>query len=526
MPSVASPSSPAAADAPAVDASGAPTAGGPDRAASDPGSGPAPDPAAPLRALLAEQRAAFARGAPDLAARRAALATLADGLRAWQEPIVEAVAEDFGGRAREETLLYELFPALAEIGHTRRHLARWMRPRRVRPAWFLLPATAHVRWQPLGVVGVLGAWNYQLLLSIGPIIGALAAGNHVMVKPSEVTPRTADVIARLLAERFPRSYVAGVTGGPEVAAAFSALPFDHLFFTGSTRVGHLVMRAASEHLVPVTLELGGKSPAIVHREADLARAARRIMAGKLVNAGQTCVAPDYVLVPHDRVAAFVDAARQAAAALYPRLVANADYTRVVTRRHWERLAALVAGARAAGAQVVEVNPAAEACSAENRVFAPTLVVAGAGREGAAALDALPLMQEEIFGPVLPVIGYDAGDSGPPTAAMAYVNARARPLALYYFDDDGGRAEAVLEGTTSGGALVNDVLLHLGQPGLPFGGVGPSGMGHYHGRDGFETFSKKKGVMVQRRLSATALLQPPYGARTRLLLARLLRLAGG
>jgi coniferyl-aldehyde dehydrogenase len=349
-------------------------------------------------------------------------------------------------------------------------------------------------------------------------VGAIAAGNRVMVKPSEITPRTAALIADLLAERFPGEVLAGVTGGADVAAAFAALPFDHLFFTGSTRVGKLVMQAASAGLVPVTLELGGKSPAIVHRSYDVARAAERIVAGKLVNAGQTCVAPDYVLVPHDRLDAFVAAAERAAAALYPRLVASADYTRMVTRQHWERLAGLVAGAEAAGARVRRVNPAGEACTPENRVFAPTFVLG--------ATDAMPLMQEELFGPVLPVLGYDPGDGGVPDAALAAVAARPHPLALYYFDDDRPRVHAVLARTRSGGALVNDVLYHLGQPNLPFGGVGESGMGHYHGFDGFATFSKKKGVMVQGRLAATSLLRPPYGARQRALIARLLRLVGG
>ena len=475
---------------------------------------PAADPSpAALAALLAEQRSAFARGAPDLDARLAALDTLRDAVRDWKDRLVAAVDDDFGGRAREETEMLELFPLLAEIGNARRHLKGWMKPRRVRPTWFLLPATARVVWQPLGVVGVVGAWNYQLLLSLSPIVGALAAGNHVMVKPSEITPRTAATIAAMLAERFPRARVAGVTGGADVAAAFAALPFDHLIFTGSTRVGKLVMRAASEHLTPVTLELGGKSPAIVHADAPLARTVERIVAGKLLNAGQTCVAPDYALVRRDRVDAFVDAAAATAASLYPRLVDTRDYTRLVTRRHWERLRALVDGARAAGARVVEVNPAAEACTAENRVFPPTLVVG--------ADDALPLMQEELFGPVLPVVPYDTLDE-----AIAYVNARPRPLALYYFDGDRGRIEQVVARTISGGVAVNDVIYHLAQDNLPFGGVGASGMGHYHGRDGFETFSKKKGIMEQSRWTSLGLLRPPYTGRTRTLVERLMRLAGG
>jgi coniferyl-aldehyde dehydrogenase len=470
------------------------------------------DPAA-LAALLAEQRAAFARGAPDHDRRVAALDTLRDAVRAHEAELVAAVSEDFGGRAAEETLLLELFPLLDEIKNARRNLRKWMRPRSVRPAWYLLPGRARVQYQPLGVVGVIGAWNYQLLLSLSPIVGALAAGNHVMVKPSEITPRTAELIRRILAERFPREYVAAVTGGADVAAAFSALPFDHLIFTGSTRVGRLVMKAAAENLTPVTLELGGKSPVILHRDAPLARSVGRIVTGKLYNAGQTCVAPDYALVHRARVAAFVDEVRRTSAALYPRLVDTRDYTRIVTRAHWERLRELADGARAAGAEVLEVNPAGEACTAENRVFPPTVVVG--------APDASPLMQEEIFGPILPVVAYDTLDE-----AVAYVNARPRPLALYYFDDDGRRAEDVLARTTSGGAAVNDVLLQLAVDDLPFGGVGPSGMGHYHGFDGFQTFSKKKGVFVQSRFASGGMLRPPYGERSRKIIRALLRSVGG
>jgi len=463
-----------------------------------------------LESVLAAQRAAFERGAPDAAARRAALAALATLLRAEQEAFVRAVSEDFGGRAREETLLLELFPLRDEIRRARRRLRGWMRPRRVRPAWFLLPARARVMYQPLGVVGVIGAWNYPLLLTLSPLVGALAAGNHAIVKPSEIAPRTAALLARLLADRFAPEYVTAVTGGPDVAAALAALPLDHLVFTGSTRVGRLVMRAASERLTPVTLELGGKSPAIVHRDYPVERAAERIAAGKLLNAGQTCVAPDYALVARDRVDAFRAAVERAAGRLYPRLVDNADYTRIVSAAHWQRLDALVADARAGGAETVVIDPARETFGAENRVFPPTLVIAPG--------DDRAVMQEEIFGPVLPIVPYDTLDG-----AIAYVGGRPRPLALYYFDDDGTRVRRVLERTTSGGVTVNDVVLHLGQDDLPFGGVGPSGMGHYHGFDGFERFSKKKGVMLQSRWTPIALLRPPYDRRVRALVDRLLRL---
>src|SRR5512146_496649 len=250
-----------------------------------------------LRAVFDAQRAAFGRGAPDYARRMRALADLRDGLRAHEDELIAAIAADYGGRAAEETLLLELLPLYDEIRHARRHLRSWMKRRRVKPTWFLMPSRAFVMYQPLGVVGVIGAWNYQLLLTLSPLIDAIAAGNHVILKPSEITPRSAQLVAQLIAERFPADYVTVVTGPAHVGAAFSALPFDHLIFTGSTRLGPVVMRAASENLTPVTLELGGKSPAIVHPTFSLSLALRRILIGKLYNAGQTCVAPDYLMVP-------------------------------------------------------------------------------------------------------------------------------------------------------------------------------------------------------------------------------------
>jgi coniferyl-aldehyde dehydrogenase len=471
----------------------------------DPGS---PD---PLTCALTAQRAAFARGAPDYRRRIAALSALRDGLHAHEDALVQAVSDDYGGRAREETLLLELFPLYEAIRHARRHLRRWMRRRRVGGSWALLPARAFVMYQPLGVVGVVGAWNYQLLLTLGPVVDAIAAGNHVMLKPSEVTPRSAALIARLVAERFAPEYMTVVTGGPETAAAFSALPFDHLVFTGSTRVGHLVMRAASEHLTPVTLELGGKSPAIVHASFPLATAMRRILVGKLYNAGQTCLAPDYLLVPEGREAEVERLAIAMVRELYPTLADNADYTRIAAPAHHDRLQRAVAEAEARGARVVRMAPAGEPPRPGDRVVPPTLVFG--------APDDTTLMREEIFGPVLPVVTYATLD-----AAIEYVNARPRPLALYYFDLDRGRVDHVLARTISGGVTINDVVLHIAQPNLPFGGVGASGMGHYHGFDGFQQLSKKKGVMVQSRLSALSLFHPPYGVRTRRLLDVLLRAA--
>lgn len=463
-----------------------------------------------LAKLFEAQRSAFNRGAPGYRRRMDALAALRDGLRRGQEDLVRAVSDDFGGRAREETLLLEMFPVYDQIRHARHHLRRWMRRRRVASAWFLQPSRVFYQYQPLGVVGVIGAWNYQILLTLGPVIDALAAGNHVMLKPSEVTPRSADALARIIVETFPAEYVTCVTGGADVAGAFSSLPFDHLVFTGSTRVGHHVMQAAAANLTPVTLELGGKSPAILHESYPLGRAADRVMSAKLYNAGQTCVAPDYLLLPSGCEAAFETEARRVVAKLYPRLAGNADYTRIVDRRHYDRLVAGIEDAAAKGARVVPLSVAAET-SADDRIVAPTLVFA--------PTDDMMLMREEVFGPVLPVVSYRTLDE-----AIAFVNARPRPLALYYFDHDPDRIDRVLSRTVSGGVTINDCIFHLVQHNLPFGGVGPSGMGHYHGFDGFVTFSKKRGVMVQPRWAVTPLLRPPYGRRARAAIGALLRIA--
>ncbi len=449
-----------------------------------------------LEARLDAQRQAFARGAPNYRRRMQALESLRDGVHARQDELVHAVSDDFGGRAAEETRLLELFPVYDQIQHARRHLKQWMRRRSVRSAWFLQPSRAFYQYQPLGVVGVIGAWNYPLLLTLAPAIDAIAAGNHVMVKPSEVTCRSAEVIARIVADVFPPEYVTCVLGDATVASAFSALPFDHLLFTGATPVGRLVMRAAAANLTPVTLELGGKSPAIIHESYPLSRAVSRILAGKLYNAGQTCVGPDYVLLPAGHEAAFESEARRVVAALYPRLRDNRDYTRIINRRHYDRLQALIADASAKGARVVELEPTAERGDVENGILPPTLIFS--------PTSAMSVTQEEIFGPVLPVLTYHTLDE-----AIGYVNARARPLALYYFDDDPRRQETILARTLSGGVIFNDCVVHLAQHNLPYGGVGPSGMGHYHGFDGFATFSKKRGVMVQQRWAVTSVLRPPW-----------------
>ena len=434
----------------------------------------------------------------DYHERIAALSALEALLSDNTPGLAAAIDRDFRGRALEETRLLEIFPAIQAIRHARRHLRRWMKPQR-RPTgiWFK-PGRSRVLFQPLGVVGIVVPWNYPIYLAVGPIVAAISAGNRVMVKMSESVPATGALFASLVERHFASETLTVVNGGPQVARAFAALPFDHLLFTGSTEVGRHVMRSAADHLTPVTLELGGKSPAIVGRGIDVADAADRVLYGKCLNAGQTCIAPDYVLVPEERVEAFAAAARRTVATLYPTLRDNRDYTAIVDARHRARLAAYLDEARARGARVEEVNPAGEDL-ADSPKLAPTLVFGAA--------DDLRVMREEIFGPILPIVAYrELGE------AIAYVNARPRPLALYVFDRDRESVERVLRETVSGGVTVNETILHIAQEELPFGGVGPSGMGEYHGRAGFETFSKRKSVFFPSRLSALKMLRPPYGSR--------------
>jgi coniferyl-aldehyde dehydrogenase len=357
-------------------------------------------------------------------------------------------------------------------------------------------ATARIEYQPLGVIGIIAPWNYPLSLALMPLATALAAGNRAMIKPSEMTPRTSALIVKLISETFPEDQVAVVTGDADVGAAFAALPFDKIVFTGSTAVGRAVMRAASENLVPVTLELGGKSPVIVDEGQPLARVAGHIAFGKLANAGQTCVAPDYVLIAAPDVERFVETYRAAVEKLYPSGPASDDYTSIVNDRHFARLRGLLDDATAKGARVIEVGKTPEQAGTRPHTLAPTLVLD--------ANDGMRVMQEEIFGPVLPVIPYGTLDE-----AIAYVNAHPRPLALYYFGNAGPNRTKVLTRTTSGNVTVNGTLMHYVQDDLPFGGIGASGMGAYHGVEGFRSLSHAKGVLYQRRWNAGVLLWPPF-----------------
>jgi coniferyl-aldehyde dehydrogenase len=446
-----------------------------------------------LPTILARLRAAQRAHTPSYAQRMDDLKRLRSAFKARFDRLATAMSADFGRRSKQECVLGDAVTVIQDIDHIRSHLHGWMRSKRDLADWLFWPARTEVRYQPLGVVGVISPWNYPVNLALLPLSAAIAAGNHVMLKPSEHTPRTSEELKALLEEVFPTDRVAVVLGDPDVAAAFAALPFDHLFFTGSTAVGRKVMLAAAQNLTPVTLELGGKSPAILAPGYSIATAVDRIAAGKLLNAGQTCIAPDYVLMQKESVAPFVAEMQRIVAQRYPNLATNPDYTSIVNDGQYRRLAGYLDAARAAGANVVELAQG----DAANRILAPTLVIDPPAN--------LALMQDEIFGPILPIIGVDSVD-----AAIDFVNARPRPLALYHFDNDSARTQRVLDRTIAGGVTVNDTVLHIAQTNLPFGGVGPSGMGHYHGHEGFLTFSKQKPVLYQARFSSMKLLQPPYG----------------
>jgi coniferyl-aldehyde dehydrogenase len=379
-----------------------------------------------------------------------------------------------------------------------RHVARWMRPERRHVAVTFAPAKARIEYQPLGVVGIISPWNYPVALTLMPLATAIAAGNRVMIKPSEVTAATSELMRKILAESFPQEQVAVVTGDAKVGAAFAGLPFDHLLFTGSTSVGRAVLRAASDNLVPTTLELGGKSPVIIDRGASLATAARRVAYGKLANAGQTCIAPDYVLVPEAEVDDFVLEYRDAVLHLYPHIASNKDYSSIVNESQHARLLALLADAREKGARLVEIGLSGDDRPRTHpRTLNPVVVLD--------ATDEMKVMKAEIFGPILPVIPYREVKD-----AVAYINARPRPLALYYFGPKGPGRDLVLQRTTSGGVSINETNLHYAQDDLPFGGVGPGGMGAYHGPEGFKAMSHAKGVFEQSTINFTDLIRPPFG----------------
>jgi len=463
-----------------------------------------------LSARHSRLRAAFLRdGPPPLARRRANLKKLRAALLARRGDLEAAVEADFGHRSRHETAIMETLTLLWGIDYLHRNLPRFMRRERRHVAPTMQFGRAWVEYQPLGVIGILAPWNYPISLALMPLATALAAGNRVMLKPSEFTPATSDVLVAMLTDNFSEDEVVVVTGDASVGAAFTSLPFDHIFFTGSTAVGRAVMKSASENLVPLTLELGGKSPVLVDRGQGLDRVAQAIAYGKLANAGQTCIAPDYALVHEADIDGFVTAWNKAVAALYPEGPASRDYTSIVNERHYDRLCGLLEDARSRGATTLEAGPFPERAGERPHTLPPTLVLD--------VRDDMRIMQEEIFGPLLPVVTYrDLAE------AIAFVNARPRPLALYWFGSSNRNRARVLAGTTAGGVVLNGTLTHYGQDDLPFGGVGLSGFGAYHGIEGFRSLSHRKSVFDQGRWNASLLLRPPFGRLTEFVLGRMLR----
>ncbi len=458
---------------------------------------PAADtPIADLAPTLQRLREAWHSSRPSLRQRAEDLARLRAAFARRIGEMDAAIRDDFGHRSPHENLISEAMVTLSEIDHARRHLRRWARTRRVGVGWKFWPARAELRPVPVGVVGIISPWNYPVNLALVPLVSAIAAGNHVYLKPSEHTPRTSAWLRALLAEVFPPERVAVALGGGDVGAAFASLPFDHLLFTGSTAVGRKVMAAAAPNLTPVTLELGGKAPALIAPDFPLPLAAARIASGKWFNAGQTCIGVDYALVDAPRTDAFVEALRNEVRARFGNLEDASHYTRIINETQYTRLQGYLDDARARGCAVIELASPDVDSARRERLFPPVLVLDPP--------DDAPLMREEIFGPILPVKRYATLDD-----ALAYINTHERPLALYPFSNDDAIIERVLGGTSSGGVAVNDTLLHFAVHALPFGGIGPSGMGAIHGEAGFTTFSKLLPVFRQVRWTATDLLKPPY-----------------
>ncbi|MFT3730551.1 MAG: coniferyl aldehyde dehydrogenase [Hyphomicrobium sp.] len=460
-----------------------------------------------LSALLSRQRAAFLRDAhPSAAQRRSDLLKLKRALLARRPRFEAAISKDFGYRSAYETRIMEIIPIIQAINYLRRNVRKWMRPERRRVSLHFLPGRASVIYQPVGVVGIVAPWNYPLSLAVMPLLSAIAAGNRVIIKPSELTPATSDLLKAMLRDIFSEDQVAVVTGGPELGAAFSRLPFDHLVFTGSTNVGRMVLKEAAENLVPVTLELGGKSPTVIGPDADIPTAAASVAYGKLANAGQTCIAPDYVLIHEKDAAAFVASYGETATTFYPGGADDQNYTSIASARHYARQRTLLEDAEKKGARIIGCGK--DGASGGHKL-APAIVLN--------VTDDMMLMREEIFGPILPIVTYRSLDD-----AISYINRRPRPLALYYFGSSGEDRQKILTRTISGNVTVNDTLMHYVQNALPFGGIGMSGMGAYHGIEGFKSLSHAKGVFEQSRWNLGGLLRPPFNRATDWVIRYLLR----
>lgn len=468
-----------------------------------------------MQAVLKMQKSAFTAAMPEpMSVRRdridRAIALLID----YKDAFAKAVSADFGHRSIEQTLMTDIMPSVGALKHSKKHFEGWARNEKRKPMFplGLIGAKAEVVYQPKGVVGVIAPWNFPIGMVMVPMAGILAAGNRAMVKPSEFTERVSEVFGEAVPKYFAEEEMAVFTGGVEVGTAFSKLPFDHLIFTGATSVGKHIMRAAADNLVPVTLELGGKSPTIIGRSADKKKAGERIAMGKMMNAGQICLAPDYLLVAKDQEGDVIDSVKAGVHAMYPTLLANDDYTSVVNGRNYDRLQGYLADAKEKGAELIEVNPGGEDFASSNGNKMPLTILRN-------VRDDMKVMQDEIFGPILPVMTYSSMDE-----AIDYVNEHDRPLGLYYFGTDKAEEQRVLSRTVSGGVTVNDVVFHNAMEDLPFGGVGPSGMGNYHGADGFKTFSHMRAVYRQSGMDVAGLsgFKPPYGKAAHKTLARELK----
>jgi len=459
-----------------------------------------------VRRLLEKQRAACVRdGLPSAEIRIERLDKSIDLLCTHSDALCAAMSADFGHRSTDQSRFSDIGSSIETLKHAKKKLRSWMRPEK-RATMFplgLFGARAAVHYQPKGVIGIISPWNFPVNLTFAPLAGVLAAGNRAMIKPSEFTAQTSALMAELIAKYYEQDEVAVVTGGPDVGAEFTSLPFDHMLFTGATSIAYDVMRAAADNLVPVTLELGGKSPVIISESADIPKAALRIMSGKTLNAGQICLAPDYVFLPKGKESEFVEAAKSAVTAMFPDgLRDNDDYTSIINKRHLDRLNSYLEDARDKGGDVIALNPGDEDFSQQpHHKMVPHIVVN--------ASDDMLVMQDEVFGPILPLRTYN---NVPET--VTYINRKPRPLGLYYFGSDTTERDYVLDNTTSGGVTVNDVFFHIAQENLPFGGIGPSGMGAYHGKEGFDEFSHKKAVYTQPGADLFAIIRPPYGDKFR------------
>jgi len=468
-----------------------------------------------LTKILQTQREAFRReGTPSHETRIDRLDRCLALIVDHKDEICEAVNEDFGCRSHHVTLMNDIFPSVNSLKFVKKHVGKWMQPERRKSPFpmGLLGARSEVHYQPKGIVGIMSPWNFPVNMVFGPLADVLGAGNRAMVKPSEFNPNTVALLQKLFSEYFDESEVAIVAGDADVGAAFASLPLDHIIFTGSTGVGKLVMQAAAKNLTPVTLELGGKSPVIVSGSADIAEVAEKIMTIKAMNAGQVCISPDYCYVPSNKVDDFVSECRKTISGQYPTIIENRDYVSMVNESNYDRVKGYIDDARAKGANIVVLSPRDDDWGDRERHKIPIHLVID-------PTDDMLVMQEELFGPVLCIKPYDNIDD-----CIAVINDRPRPLAFYYLGKDKAEQQHVIGNTIAGGMCINDLAMHVACDDMPFGGVGASGMGNYHGREGFKTFSHAKAVLRQGRvnLSKLAGTLPPYGEKVDKMMSRMIR----